>query len=119
MRPLRVAPQDEIHRPDDELKAKFQDLANDELKIRRLNVRDWLRVATWWLLKARSTLRLYQIPSITNARGSFSNSGDSRAPSNQAYVDLLKASWILYDVVLKDDNLTPLLVNENRQLFYK
>ena len=37
---------------------------------------------------------------------------------NQAYVDLLKASWILYDIILKGDNLTPLLTNENRKLFY-
>lgn len=52
-RPLRIVPQDPVHRPDDALKAKFLALANDELKIRRLNARDWLRVATWWLLKVR------------------------------------------------------------------
>ncbi len=50
-RPLRIVPQNAEHRPDDSLKRKFQELANDELKVRRLNARDWLRVATWWLLK--------------------------------------------------------------------
>lgn len=55
---------------------------------------------------------------MTGTRGSFSRSSDSRSPGNQAYVDLLKASWILYDVILKDDKLTPLLTDENRKLFY-
>ena len=52
-RPLRVVPQDPIHKPDDELRARFHQLANDELQFRRLNTKDWLRVATWWLLKVR------------------------------------------------------------------
>ena len=51
LRPLRVFRQDKNHQPDDSLKKQFQQLANDELQIRRLNARDWLRVATWWLLK--------------------------------------------------------------------
>lgn len=50
-RPLRIVRQDPQHAPDDALKKRFQDLVNDELQIRRLNARDWLRVATWWLLK--------------------------------------------------------------------
>lgn len=52
-RPLRIVPQDPVHRPDDSLRENFQELVNDELKVRRLNARDWLRVATWWLLKVR------------------------------------------------------------------
>ena len=50
-RPLRVVRQDPQHAPDEDLKTRFQQLVDDELKIRRLNARDWLRVATWWLLK--------------------------------------------------------------------
>ena len=50
-RPLRIVDQDKVHRPNQFVKAKFQELAQDELKIRKLNSRDWLRVATWWLLK--------------------------------------------------------------------
>lgn len=51
LRPLRIVKQDKDHQPDDELKKQFQRLAEDEMRIRRLNTRDWLRVATWWLLK--------------------------------------------------------------------
>ena len=52
-RPLRIVRQDPQHTPDQALKKRFQELVDDELKIRRLNARDWLRVATWWLLKVR------------------------------------------------------------------
>lgn len=50
-RPLRIVDQDKVHRPNQFVKAKFEELAQDELRIRKLNSRDWLRVATWWLLK--------------------------------------------------------------------
>lgn len=50
-RPLRIVKPDKDHQPDGDLKEQFQKLADDELQIRRLNTRDWLRVATWWLLK--------------------------------------------------------------------
>jgi hypothetical protein len=50
-RPLRIVPQHKIHRPDSFLQEKFAELAKDELHIRMLNARDWLKVATWWLLK--------------------------------------------------------------------
>lgn len=53
LRPLRTVRQDKNHQPDDSLKEQFQQLADDESRIRRLNARDWLRVATWWLLKVR------------------------------------------------------------------
>lgn len=53
-RPLRIVRQDPQHTPDQALKMRFQELVDDELKIRRLNARDWLRVATWWLLKVRT-----------------------------------------------------------------
>ena len=52
-RPLRIVRQDPQHAPDEALKKRFQQLVDEELKIRRLNARDWLRVATWWLLKVR------------------------------------------------------------------
>ena len=53
-RPLRITRQDPQHAPDDTLKKRFQEHVNDELQIRRLNARDWLRVATWWFLKVRA-----------------------------------------------------------------
>lgn len=120
-RPLRVVRQDPVHRPHDALKERFQQLAEDELKIRRLNARDWLRVATWWLLKARFNTRVEERSAYLSTRGSFSVSGISsggRPAINQAYVDLLKASWILYDVILKDDNdKASLMTDENRKMF--
>ena len=63
-------------------------------------------------------MEIHEKPPSPNLRGSFSRSSDSRSPSNQAYVDLLKASWILYEIILKDENLTLLLTDENRKLFY-
>jgi hypothetical protein len=36
--------------------------------------------------------------------------------SHQAYLDLLKASYILYDVVLKEEASPNLLTDENRKL---
>lgn len=50
-RPLKLVSQDPERTPDPALCAIFQKSADDELQIRRLNARDWLRVATWWLLK--------------------------------------------------------------------
>ena len=50
-RPLKIVNQDPERMPDPALRALFQRSADDELQIRRLNARDWLRVATWWLLK--------------------------------------------------------------------
>ncbi|KAI9669583.1 MAG: hypothetical protein M1817_004626 [Caeruleum heppii] len=117
-RPLRIALRDEAHRPDDDIIKIFDEAAKDEMKVRRLNARDWLRVATWWLLKARNSLDLFEKPMLTNAQGSCSPSSDSRSASGQAYVDLLKASWILYDIILKNINLTALLTHENQKLFY-
>ena len=117
-RPLRVVRQDPVHRPDDALQARFQQLAEDELKIRRLNAKDWLRVATWWLLKARFNTRLEEDPRHFNSRASFSVSSEGKSAINQAYVDLLKASWILYTIVLRDDNVSSLLTAENRKLFH-
>ena len=121
-RPLRIVRQDPVHRPPDALKKHFQEFADDELKIRRLNARDWLRVATWWLLKARFNTRVDERSHFLSTRGSLSVSGVSgggRSGINQAYVDLLKASWILYNIILKDDNdKVSLMTDENRKMFY-
>lgn len=66
-RPLRIVRQDPVHRPDDSLKERFQRLADDELRIRRLNARDWLRVATWWLLKV-NPLKAYTVATSNPTR---------------------------------------------------
>jgi hypothetical protein len=70
-RPLRIVPQDPIHKPDDALRLKLQKLVDDELKVRRLNTRDWLRVATWWLLKViRNNFRALGVELSNSGTGS-------------------------------------------------
>lgn len=46
----------------------------------------------------------------------MSPSVDSRSTSHQAYVDLMKASYILYNIVLKDERSRAILTDENRKL---
>ncbi|KAL8795321.1 MAG: hypothetical protein Q9195_002191 [Heterodermia aff. obscurata] len=116
-RPLRIVRQDPQHAPDEVLKKKFQQLVDEELKIRKLNARDWLRVATWWLLKAQYNMRLEK-PELSNTRASFSVSGGSKTPANQAYIDLLKSRWILDTIILREDNRSSLMTDENRKLFH-
>lgn len=54
LRPLRFEPQDKFHKPDADINQAFERSAYGELKVRRLNTRDWLLVAVWWLLKILS-----------------------------------------------------------------
>lgn len=56
-------------------------------------------------------------PEFTSSRGSLSVPGDGRSPANQAYVDLLKASWILHTMILREENVASLTTDENRKLF--
>lgn len=114
-RPIRYERQNMVHTPNPELLKIFETSVNEELQVRRLITRDWLRVATWWLLKARATLANCGRHNYVSARGSLSPSTDSQLISHQAYIDLLKASYILYDVVLKDENSPALLTDENRK----
>ena len=57
-------------------------------------------------------------PELSNTRASFSVSAKSRTPANQAYIDLLKAQWILHTIILRDDNRSSLMTDENRKLFH-
>lgn len=66
-------------------------------------------------LKARATLANCNRHIYVSARGSISPSMESRSTSNQAYLDLLKASYILYNVVLGDEALTGFLIDEDRK----
>ncbi|MCJ1465306.1 hypothetical protein MMC07_003923 [Pseudocyphellaria aurata] len=117
-RPLRILRQGKDHQPDDDLKREFQQSVEDELRIRRLITRDWLRVATWWLLKARFNLEAFETLEPTNNRASITISSHGESPANQAYVNLLKASWILHTIILNEDNIASLQMDENRKLFY-
>ena len=55
-RPLRIRPQDTVHKPIESLKQTFQSLAQDEMAFRRLNSKEWLQLGTWWLLKVGNHL---------------------------------------------------------------
>lgn len=52
-RPIRVESQNQLHRPPPEILKLFETSVRYEMQIRRLIAKDWLRVATWWLLKVR------------------------------------------------------------------
>ena len=114
-RPIRYVPQKKTHKPDQDTLKLFESSVNEELQARRLIIRDWLRLATWWLLKARATLVNCGRHNIVSARGGMAMSSDSRSASKQAYVDLLKSSYILYEIVLKDESSPALLTDENRK----
>ncbi|KAL8960665.1 MAG: hypothetical protein Q9193_002669 [Seirophora villosa] len=116
-RPLRIVEEDPLHTVDDTLKERFQQLADDELRVRWLSAKEWLRVATWWLLKAR-----FNIPDVESSSPTVSDfiqvSGVASGSANQAYVDLLKSSWILRTIILNETNISSLMTDENRKLFY-
>ncbi|KAL2820900.1 hypothetical protein BDW59DRAFT_164451 [Aspergillus cavernicola] len=116
LRPLRYEPRNRFHQLDPTVAEKFESSSNEEERVRRSSTRDWLRVAVWWLLKARTTLANCDKPNLVSARGSMSPSTISSTSSHQAYVDLLKASYILYEVVLRRQPPQSLMMDENRKL---
>ncbi|KAI9370692.1 hypothetical protein BJX61DRAFT_514544 [Aspergillus egyptiacus] len=116
LRPLRYEPRNRFHLPDATVTERFGTSLNDEHHVRRLSTRDWLRIAVWWLLKARASLANCEKPSLVSARGSMSPSTTSSNSSHQSYVDLLKASYILYDIVLQRQSPQSLMIDENRKL---
>lgn len=131
LRPLRYEPRDTIHQPDPTILEKFELSSNYEDHCQSLSTRDWLRIAVWWQLKvcsyfhsiintnelkARANLANGERPSLVSPRGSTSPSTKSSNSGHQAYVDLLKASYILYDIVLKRLSPQSLVIDENRKL---
>ena len=63
-------------------------------------------------------MRTFERSEPADPRGSLCLSVDGKSPANQAYVDLLKASWILYTIILREENTTSLQTDENRKLYY-
>ena len=131
--PLKVKAQPANQKPSDALKDELRSQADDEINYRKLNTKDWLTVGTWWLLKARfwmGELDRGGRATKSSIRGASIRGSIRRASSiaddqsivagfrSQAYLDLLKASWILYDVILKDDYTQALQSTENRKSFY-
>ncbi|CUS11762.1 unnamed protein product [Tuber aestivum] len=81
---------------------------------RRIPVEDLLRTGTWWVLKSRNTARL-QDNSIPNA--STASSIDPNSGLYQAYFDLMKASWLLYNYLLSDPDNTVNMSDEDIKSF--
>lgn len=52
-RSVRFEPQNQLHMPSDEILKVFEESVNPGSHTGRLITSDWLRVATWWLLKVR------------------------------------------------------------------
>lgn len=63
-------------------------------------------------------MRVFERPEVSSSRGSFSASGNGKSTANQAYVDLLKASWILHTVILSEENVSALTTDENKKLLF-
>ncbi|KAL2809413.1 hypothetical protein BJX63DRAFT_358003 [Aspergillus granulosus] len=116
LRSLRYEPRDSFHKVDAVVAEKFEASLNSENQTGQLSTRDWLRIAVWWLLKAQTTLANCDRPTLVTARGSMSPSATSSSSSHQAYVDLLKASYLLYDIVLERQSPQSLMIDENRKL---
>ncbi|RAH83271.1 hypothetical protein BO86DRAFT_359520 [Aspergillus japonicus CBS 114.51] len=115
-RSLCYEPRDRFHQPGAELILKFDASVVKGQEVRNLTTSGWLHIAVWWLLKARAVLANADKPGPLDNRGSISPSTLSWSSSHQAYVDLLKASYILYDVVLRTGNPEELFLNENRKM---
>ena len=98
-------------------KTEFEQSLKMEIKYRSLNTRDWLRVGTWWLLKAMFRLEALEKSNVTPIPGGLSRAQRSSLSYSQAYVDLLKATWVLFECILKSDYVIPMHSDENRKLF--
>ena len=116
-RPLRI-PSRNIPRPQDYkgIVEEFEADAEEEMQYRRLNMRDWLKIGTWWLLKARYKLNSMEKPRNSGSGASSSGQTNYSTPSVQGFVDLLKVSWIVFDVVSDGDYEVSLRADENRNI---
>ena len=61
-------------------------------------------------------MRSIEVPRSRSIKESFSISGDSGRYGNQAYIDLLKASWIMNTFIMKGDSPVVMTSDENRKL---
>ena len=116
-RPLKIPDQNSIPHPDQKLISEFEQSVTMELEYRKLNTKDWLRAGTWWLLKATHNLQIIErLNDGGERRGSLASTSFEKL-RGQAYVDLLKASWILQDQILKSDYVIPMQADDNRKLY--
>ncbi|KAL8712594.1 MAG: hypothetical protein Q9220_003125 [cf. Caloplaca sp. 1 TL-2023] len=99
--PLEIAENREKHECPEQLKQAF--LESFESVDDEILDETWIRVATWWLLKSQNVLRMAAV-STDDARKSLYRDyshWENTTSKDQAYVDLLKSSWIV-DVLIRE-----------------
>jgi hypothetical protein len=115
--PLNFPNRQRIISPPEEVKSRFKQLALDALTNCELSTIGWLRLATWWFLKGRCINQSADSTRSASSYGGSSAHADAIRPSLQVYINLLKAAWILFDVVLDEQYEYPLTFRENWELF--
>ncbi|KAL8948378.1 MAG: hypothetical protein Q9222_005434 [Ikaeria aurantiellina] len=97
--PLEIAENREKHECPEPLKQaffeSFESVGDDILDDA------WIRVATWWLLKSQNVLRTALV-SVEDSRKSLFRDyshWENTTSKDQAYVDLLKSSWIVDELI--------------------
>ncbi|CAZ85639.1 unnamed protein product [Tuber melanosporum] len=98
----------------DSMNRRFLTRARKGTEDRRIPTEDLLRTGTWWVLKSRNAVRLLGglVPDASSTSSSGPNSG-----LRQAYLDLMKASWILYNYLLSDPDNTINMSDEDIRSF--
>ncbi|KAL8859566.1 MAG: hypothetical protein Q9178_003965 [Gyalolechia marmorata] len=97
--PLEIPEQREKHECPEELNAaflqSFDDIGNEILD------ESWIRVATWWLIKSQTVFRSLNSTVNHSQKDAFHDYShwENTTSKYQAYVDLLKASWILDELI--------------------
>ncbi|CAL8581885.1 hypothetical protein XPA_007565 [Xanthoria parietina] len=99
--PLEIPEHWEKHECPEELRTAF--LQSFDAIGNEILDESWIRVATWWLIKSQTIFR-----SINSTANHFQEDAlydyshwENTTSKDQAYVDLLKASWIL-DVLIRE-----------------
>ncbi|KAL8847656.1 MAG: hypothetical protein Q9221_007298 [Calogaya cf. arnoldii] len=98
--PLEIPEQREKHECPDELKTAFLQ-SFDNIGSEILD-ESWIRVATWWLIKSQTVRSCNTTPNHSQKHAFHDyrfHHWENTTSKNQAYVDLLKASWILDELI--------------------
>ncbi|KAL9039237.1 MAG: hypothetical protein Q9180_002650 [Flavoplaca navasiana] len=98
--PWEISDRREKHDCPEELEAaflqSFDSIGNEMLD------ESWIRVATWWLIKSQTVFKmLSSSTAIHHQKHDFHDYShwENTTSKDQAYVDLLKASWILDELI--------------------
>ena len=105
LQPFYPSPDREKHNAGPEVTAAFE--RSHECLKDEFDVESWARLATWWLIKSRIVRRLISQTGLQRRKTDSSQYQDGWERSiseEQAWADLLKASWILEDIVLAEGN---------------